>query len=80
MDTEVWSRLQRKNYSKDPELNSMEKCNSQEEMKLPWGEKDFWSVGETFLVDGGVWFKLKTVLTSESKVGATASCMGWELI
>lgn len=48
-------------------------------MKLPWGEKTL-SVGETFLVDGGVWFKLKTVLTSESKVGATASCLGWELV
>lgn len=81
MDTEVWSRLQRKNYSKDPELNSMEKFNSQEEIKTSMrGKKDFWSVGETFLVDGGVWFKLKTVLTSESKVGATASCLGWELV
>lgn len=77
MDTEVWSHLQRKNSSKDPELNSMEKGNSQ--WNFHEGKKT-WSVGEMFLVDGGVWFKLKTVLTSESKVGAEASCLGWELV
>lgn len=55
----------------------MEKGNSQ--WNFHEGKKT-WSVGETFLVDGGVWFKLKTVLTSESKVGAEASCLGWELV